>query len=259
MWPYFLILGQNTNVLICRFPPHRRPAAPALSTKTQSTSQVRWSSFLCQLNSCLSPDWQSRWPEESGYSEYVGDGVQQEERNHQRLAEPRRLRRVQAAAAKDPSVHPPARPQAGAGGEPRQNFGSGRNKWLALMNSCARKQPKRIGKHSKYLFPLPCTTLHCTVQGCGAARPLPPLPGGATNKSVRFSLPGGGGQQPSSEGSDQGYESDQSRVRTALKCPVSTLLTVGYQIEETRALSLPVNFVPSARNSREVLVISVFL
>ena len=50
------------------------------------------------------------------------------------------------------------------------------------------------------------------------ARPLPPLPGAAGgNKSVRFSLPGGGhgpflsGSEAS--GSDQGYESDQSRVR----------------------------------------------
>ena len=70
----------------------------------------------------------------------------------------------------------------------------------------------------------------------GNARPLPPLPphhshhhhhhgggagsangaggGGAQgNKSVRFNIPEGGLALPSgSEGSDQGYESDQSRV-----------------------------------------------
>jgi len=49
-------------------------------------------------------------------------------------------------------------------------------------------------------------------------RPLPPLPGGGGgNKSVRFSLPlGPGGQMVSGSegsGSDQGYESDQSRER----------------------------------------------
>ena len=52
-------------------------------------------------------------------------------------------------------------------------------------------------------------------------RPLPPLPGagGQSNKSVRFSLPlgpgGRAGQMISGSegsGSDQGYESDQSRV-----------------------------------------------
>ena len=48
---------------------------------------------------------------------------------------------------------------------------------------------------------------------CAAPRPLPPLP----SKSVRFSLPGGGAgggvlTLSGSEGSDQGYESDQSRV-----------------------------------------------
>ena len=51
-------------------------------------------------------------------------------------------------------------------------------------------------------------------------RPLPPLPGGqGSNKSVRFSLPlgpgGRAGQMISGSegsGSDQGYESDQSRV-----------------------------------------------
>ena len=51
------------------------------------------------------------------------------------------------------------------------------------------------------------------------ARPLPPLPGAGGNKSVRFSLPlgpgGRAGQMISGSegsGSDQGYESDQSRV-----------------------------------------------
>ena len=52
---------------------------------------------------------------------------------------------------------------------------------------------------------------------CAAPRPLPPLP----SKSVRFSLPGGGGgggvlTLSGSEGSDQGYESDQSRVSYTL-------------------------------------------
>jgi len=53
----------------------------------------------------------------------------------------------------------------------------------------------------------------------GASRPLPPLPGtlggGSSNKSVRFSLPGAGPFLSGSEGSgsDQGYESDQSRER----------------------------------------------
>ena len=55
------------------------------------------------------------------------------------------------------------------------------------------------------------------------ARPLPPLPGGGGggqgNKSVRFSLPLGPGGRAGQiisgsegSGSDQGYESDQSRV-----------------------------------------------
>ena len=63
------------------------------------------------------------------------------------------------------------------------------------------------------------------LPGCPPApRPLPPLPG----KSVRFSLPGGaprpgGGviSLSSSEGSDQGYESDQSRV--SWQTPLNTL------------------------------------
>lgn len=54
----------------------------------------------------------------------------------------------------------------------------------------------------------------------GNSRPLPPLPpqGGGCgphggNKSVRFNIPDGMQLPPSgSEGSDQGYESDQSRV-----------------------------------------------
>ena len=52
----------------------------------------------------------------------------------------------------------------------------------------------------------------------GGARPLPPLPPAcpqSSNKSVRFSLPGNGGPFLSGSegsGSDQGYESDQSRV-----------------------------------------------
>ena len=58
--------------------------------------------------------------------------------------------------------------------------------------------------------------------GCcsSTTRPLPPLPNSQQqgNKSVRFALPEGGQQGPAnavasgSEGSDQGYESDQSRV-----------------------------------------------
>ena len=62
-------------------------------------------------------------------------------------------------------------------------------------------------------------------EGGPGNRPLPPVPGaqqGAHNgsKSVRFALPEGGQQGPAnpvasgSEGSDQGYESDQSRVST---------------------------------------------
>jgi len=67
------------------------------------------------------------------------------------------------------------------------------------------------------------------ADGSGAHRPLPPLPGtddqgaGASggaqqgNKSVRFALPDGsspgGPSMSGSEGSDQGYESDQSRER----------------------------------------------
>ena len=57
----------------------------------------------------------------------------------------------------------------------------------------------------------------------GGARPLPPLPGGGcpqnSNKSVRFSLPSSGGpfiHGSEGSGSDQGYESDQSRVRQSL-------------------------------------------
>ena len=62
--------------------------------------------------------------------------------------------------------------------------------------------------------------------GCcsSTTRPLPPLPNSQQqqqgNKSVRFALPEGGQQGPAnpvasgSEGSDQGYESDQSRVRS---------------------------------------------
>lgn len=63
-------------------------------------------------------------------------------------------------------------------------------------------------------------------EGGGAPRPLPPLPGGGQggptgaqqgNKSVRFALPDGaspgGPNMSGSEGSDQGYESDQSRER----------------------------------------------
>lgn len=47
-------------------------------------------------------------------------------------------------------------------------------------------------------------------EGRGASRPLPPLPG--QNKSVRFNIPDGLLPPSGSEGSDQGYESDQSRV-----------------------------------------------
>ena len=63
------------------------------------------------------------------------------------------------------------------------------------------------------------------ASGCcnSSSRPLPPLPQGQQgNKSVRFALPEGG-QGPAanpgasgSEGSDQGYESDQSRVSSLI-------------------------------------------
>ena len=58
-------------------------------------------------------------------------------------------------------------------------------------------------------------------------RPLPPLPGGGGgNKSVRFSLPlGPGGQMVSGSegsGSDQGYESDQSRVSLTVGSRMTT-------------------------------------
>ena len=62
------------------------------------------------------------------------------------------------------------------------------------------------------------------ASGCcsSSTRPLPPLPQGQQgNKSVRFALPEGG-QGPAnpgasgSEGSDQGYESDQSRVSSLI-------------------------------------------
>ena len=62
---------------------------------------------------------------------------------------------------------------------------------------------------------------------CSSTRPLPPLPnsqqGQQGNKSVRFALPEGGQQGPAnpvasgSEGSDQGYESDQSRVSASFR------------------------------------------
>ena len=61
----------------------------------------------------------------------------------------------------------------------------------------------------------------------GSSRPLPPLPGGsAANKSVRFALPEGGQLPSGSEGSDQGYESDQSRVSRFLLSlnPIKPLL-----------------------------------
>ena len=65
--------------------------------------------------------------------------------------------------------------------------------------------------------------------GHGAARPLPPLPGtlggGSGNKSVRFSLPGAAGPFLSGSegsGSDQGYESDQSRVSSIFRDVIDT-------------------------------------
>ncbi len=67
----------------------------------------------------------------------------------------------------------------------------------------------------------------------GNTRPLPPLPphhnsgcaGAQGNKSVRFNIPDGGLALPSgSEGSDQGYESDQSRVSFFLISSKSTLI-----------------------------------
>ena len=62
----------------------------------------------------------------------------------------------------------------------------------------------------------------------GGARPLPPLPPAcpqSSNKSVRFSLPGNRGPFLSGSegsGSDQGYESDQSRVRKDSSWQIST-------------------------------------
>ena len=91
--------------------------------------------------------------------------------------------------------------------------------------------------------------------GSGVGRPLPPLPGhphhhhghqqGQGNKSVRFSLPGGPGGghlhplSDGSSGSDQGYESDQSRVRhtTALASQYSA--HGGCFQERRRQLELP--------------------
>ena len=60
--------------------------------------------------------------------------------------------------------------------------------------------------------------------GHGASRPLPPLPGTLQNKSVRFSLPGAGPFLSGSEGSgsDQGYESDQSRVSSIFRGVTNT-------------------------------------
>ena len=46
----------------------------------------------------------------------------------------------------------------------------------------------------------------------GGGRPLPPVPTTTGPKSVRFSLPGTRPGGSSSEGSDQGYESDPPRV-----------------------------------------------
>ena len=48
--------------------------------------------------------------------------------------------------------------------------------------------------------------------GGGGGRPLPPVPTTTGPKSVRFSLPGTRPGGSSSEGSDQGYESDPPRV-----------------------------------------------
>ena len=78
-------------------------------------------------------------------------------------------------------------------------------------------------------------------------RPLPPLPGagGQSNKSVRFSLPlgpgGRAGQMISGSegsGSDQGYESDQSRVSQGGRREGEMLMCLLPQ-ERRRQLELP--------------------
>ena len=88
--------------------------------------------------------------------------------------------------------------------------------WQCLGDFAAVKQQlqkirasTRINNSSKGKSESCCTS---------GTRPLPPLPNSQQgNKSVRFALPEGG-QGPAnpvasgSEGSDQGYESDQSRV-----------------------------------------------
>ena len=89
--------------------------------------------------------------------------------------------------------------------------------WQCLGDFAAVKQQlqkirasTRINNSSKGKSESCCTS---------GTRPLPPLPNSQQgNKSVRFALPEGGQQGPAnpvasgSEGSDQGYESDQSRV-----------------------------------------------
>ena len=83
--------------------------------------------------------------------------------------------------------------------------------WQALGDFAAVKQQLQKIRASTRIS----SSKKGELGGGGACRPLPPLPGG--NKSVRFSLPGGA-QGPflsgsEGSGSDQGYESDQSRVR----------------------------------------------
>ena len=93
--------------------------------------------------------------------------------------------------------------------------------WQCLGDFAAVKQQlqkirasTRINNSSKGKSESCCTS---------GTRPLPPLPNSQQgNKSVRFALPEGG-QGPAnpvasgSEGSDQGYESDQSRVSASFR------------------------------------------
>ena len=87
--------------------------------------------------------------------------------------------------------------------------------WQALGDFAAVKQQLQKIRASTRISSKKSGVHHELGHG---GRPLPPLPGAGgcqgVNKSVRFSLPGAGPFLTGSEGSgsDQGYESDQSRV-----------------------------------------------